>query len=121
MPIFISVFSICAAEASTIFISVFESCVDLELKDLEIRMDNCRKERQKGREEGREAERERKRKKGRKEERKEEREKQVGQAEWACCRHIVRDVCALPHPGTSQLPSANLGPSTPSFVVKPEQ
>lgn len=56
----------------------------MELKDLEIRMGNCRKERQKGREEGREAERERKRKKGRKEERKKGKKKgrKKEKSEW---------------------------------------
>ena len=99
-----------------IFISVFESYVDLELKDLEIRMGNCRKDRQRGREEeGKQKGKEKGRKEGKKKGRrksKQRKEKRVGQAEWSCCCHFVGGACALPPPGTSQLPFTNLGPST---------
>lgn len=67
-------------------------------------------------------------KKGKKKKRKGERErkeslsKQVsknlehsGQVDWACYCHLVSDVCALPHPGTTHLPSANLRPSIFKF------
>lgn len=65
------------------FISVFESYVDLELKDLEIRMGNCRKDRQRGREEeGKQKGKEKGRKEGKKKGRRKSKQTKVYGAGW---------------------------------------